>query len=132
MKKMLSSISIVFLFTMAMMLTSCDENEVTDAYGYGIYELETSSLSAFSIVENYIKEKGCPYSETKLFTSESTSDNDNAAKALFNTAVAKINETELAAELNGEKIKFTYGVVTASADPDAAVNFLAKKEYVFE
>ena len=131
MKKNILLIPVWLLLAMVITLTSCEEDKVTDAYGYGIYELE-SSISAIGIVENYLEEKGCPYDEIKTFTSESTLENDNAAKALFKEAVAKIDETELAAKLNGEKIKFTYGVVRSSADPDANVNFLDKKEYIFE
>ncbi|MDD6210387.1 MAG: hypothetical protein PUB21_07270 [Bacteroidales bacterium] len=131
MRKITALMSVAILFAMTLFFSSCEKDEITDVYGYGIYSLQTSSFTAFGIVQNYMQEKGCQL-EATTFTSEKTSDNNNKAIALFNASVAKINEAELKTLLNGEKITFTYGVVTASTIPGAETNYLGKKEYVFE
>jgi len=142
MKKSFQRILLVLFAVLAPTLfNSCGENTVTSIYLYDIVSFnetgatidEEPTLSARSIVDQYLREVGCFISNnTNYMYYEEATIEENNKKAInyFNLNNAKIDITELGERLEGLNVKFTYAVIGGSSEPNAA-SALSSEEYKF-
>ena len=96
-----------------LLLTACEKDRLYEStYIYGVFAILGDS-PAFAFFDDYLALKGISGGvtwTTRTFKSETKSENDQKAIALFNEQIAKIDEEELKELFKGENIAFVYGV----------------------
>ncbi len=117
--------SLLFLLiTVLFLAIGCKKEE--QYYSYGIYKYSGGPTDLYTINE-YFTEKDAIV-EQYLFTDKSESKLDEQAIASYEEHVAKINENELALQIQG-KVSFVYAVTKLTDDGSRV--YLREKEYKF-
>jgi hypothetical protein len=116
-RKMKRAIFWTFAVLAIFSLAACEEETSEEnAYGFGLYDLETNSLTVHAALENYLKnELALPWG-VKVYTGKDKAETDDQAKKVFNAAKVKINKSRLDTITGSDSLSFKYEVYAGSAD----------------
>src|SRR5574344_1302779 len=106
MKKFL--LAILGCLLLSVVVSSCETTTSIDSmYSCGVSNFKASKISDLGLIENHLKEKGCPFGSVIISKGKSVAANDAVMKERYNKAIATIDFGSLGLDSG---TSFTYSV----------------------